>query len=108
MIRFLMALMLASAHLEPASAKDISLPDGTPAMSAVLPDSWKPTETNAGMEATSRNGDVYASVEYTRDYKSELRAIMAENGRWMMKNGIVPDSREEPRPRYYRRRHGRP
>jgi hypothetical protein len=93
MIRFLMAVMLAFAHLATAGAKTISLPEGTPAMSAVLPDSWKPTETNAGMEATSRNGDVYASVEYARNYKSELRSIMAEIGRWMMKNGIIPDSR---------------
>jgi hypothetical protein len=94
MPRFLMAVLIASALMQPAGAKNILLPDGTPAMSAVLPDSWKPTATNVGMEATSANGDVYASVEYAKDYKSDLRAIMADNGRWMAKNKIVPDARE--------------
>jgi hypothetical protein len=94
MIRYLMAVMIASASLGPASAKNLALPDGAPVMTALLPDSWKPTATNVGMEAISAGGDVYASVEFAKDYKSDLRAIMTGNGKWMAKNKIVPDSRE--------------
>lgn len=92
MRNLLRATILAAAVIAPASAKTVSLPDGKPAMSAVLPDSWKPAETERGMEATSPNGDVYASVEYAKDYKADLQALMEANGKWMVENKIVPNS----------------
>ncbi len=88
----LYAALLAASMVAPVAAKNISLPDGKPAMSAVLPDSWKPSETERGMEATSPSGDVYASVEYAKDYKADLKALMEANGTWMKDNKIVPDS----------------
>ncbi len=94
MWKLLYAALLAASMVVPAGAMNISLPDGKPAMSAVLPDSWKPTETERGMEATSPNGDVYASVEYAKDYKADLKALMEANGKWMKDNKIVPNSAE--------------
>ncbi len=90
MRKLLVSALLAAIAAAPAAAKNVSLPDGKPAISAVLPDSWKPTETERGMEATSPGGDVYASVEYAKDYKADLQALMAANGKWMKDNKIVP------------------
>lgn len=87
-----LAVSFALPAMVQAHAKSVSLPDNAPAMSAVLPDSWKPTETERGMEATSPGGDVYASVEYAKDYKADLKALMEANGKWMKENKIVPNS----------------
>ena len=79
--------MAASA---PAFARNVSIPNGKPALSAVLPDSWKPKATDRGFEATSADGNVYASIEYARDGKADLEKLMEADGVWMTHNKIVP------------------
>ena len=46
-----------------AVAKEFSLPDANPAVSVTLPNAWKPTETDNGVEATSPDGGAYIAVE---------------------------------------------
>jgi hypothetical protein len=45
-------------------AETFKLPERTPVVSFVLPDSWKPTETDSGLEAVSVDGEIYMSVEF--------------------------------------------
>jgi hypothetical protein len=88
------ALIAAAVFAQPAAAKIISLPDSAGVMTAYLPDSWKPSDTESGVEAQSPDSDVYVSVEYARNAKKDLAAVMSANGEWMRKSKIVPDSRE--------------
>jgi hypothetical protein len=47
-----------------AFADTFKLPDNKPIVSFVLPDSWKPTETEAGLEAVSVDGEIYLALEF--------------------------------------------
>jgi hypothetical protein len=76
----------------PAAAKTISLPDDAEVMRAYLPDSWKPSDTNSGVEAQSPDSDVYVSIEYAKNAGKGLESVMRANGEWMRKSKIVPDS----------------
>ena len=45
-------------------ADTFKLPENKPIVSFVLPDSWKPTETDAGLEAVSVDGEIYLALEF--------------------------------------------
>jgi hypothetical protein len=47
-----------------AFADTFKLPENKPIVSFVLPDSWKPTETDAGLEAVSVDGEIYLALEF--------------------------------------------
>jgi hypothetical protein len=47
-----------------AFADTFKLPENKPVVSFVLPDSWKPTETAAGLEAVSVDGEIYLALEF--------------------------------------------
>ena len=47
-----------------AFAETFQLPEQKPVVAFNLPDSWKPSETDAGLEAASVDGEVYISIEY--------------------------------------------
>jgi hypothetical protein len=55
--------LLSSLSLS-AFAETFKLPEHKPIVSFVLPDSWKPTETDAGLEAVSVDGEIYIAVEF--------------------------------------------
>jgi hypothetical protein len=47
-----------------AFAETLQLPEQKPVVSFSLPDSWKPSQTDAGLEAASVDGEIYLSIEY--------------------------------------------
>ena len=60
----LLPAVLFAACLSVATAETFSLPERHPAASFMVPDSWKPSETDAGIEAASADGEIYLSIEY--------------------------------------------
>jgi hypothetical protein len=48
----------------PAFAETFKLPVREPIVAFVLPDSWKPTATDAGLQANSVDGEIYLAVEF--------------------------------------------
>jgi hypothetical protein len=59
-----LSLVLASAFISSALAETFKLPENNPVASFSIPDSWKPSETDAGIEAASVDGEIYLSIEY--------------------------------------------
>jgi hypothetical protein len=47
-----------------AFADTFKLPENKPIVSFVLPESWKPTETDTGLEAVSVDGEIYLALEF--------------------------------------------
>jgi len=60
----LAAVCLLSSLSISAFAETFKLPENKPVVSFVLPDSWKPSETDAGLEAQSVDGEIYIAIEY--------------------------------------------
>ena len=61
---FLVAFCLLSSWSLSAFAETFKLPENKPVVSFVLPDSWKPTETDSGLEALSVDGEIYIAIEF--------------------------------------------
>ena len=80
---------LACCLALPVQAKVFELPDANPAVAAVLPDSWKPSETDAGVEATSPDGETYVALE-TATAKGMNQLIDADIA-FLTKAGVVID-----------------
>ena len=59
----LMATVLSCLVAVPAMAKTYELPDANPAVKVTLPNGWKPTEVEKGVEATSPDGETYVALE---------------------------------------------
>jgi hypothetical protein len=55
--------LLSSLSLS-AFADTFKLPENKPIVSFVLPESWKPTETDTGLEAVSVDGEIYLALEF--------------------------------------------
>jgi hypothetical protein len=64
MIRFLIPLSLLCSVSLTAWADTFKLPENKPIVSFVLPDSWKPTETDTGLQAASVDGEIYLALEF--------------------------------------------
>ena len=52
-----------AAGTAPALAKMFELPTANPAVTLDIPASWKPSDTDAGVEATSPDGETYVAFE---------------------------------------------
>ena len=61
---FLASFCLISSLGVSAFAETFKLPESQPIVSFVLPDSWKPSETDAGLQANSVDGEVYIAIEF--------------------------------------------
>jgi hypothetical protein len=61
---FLVSCFLLSSLGLSAFAETFKLPALKPIVSFVLPDSWKPNETDAGLQANSVDGEIYIAVEF--------------------------------------------
>src|SRR5246127_2815493 len=60
----LLALSFLALLGHAALAETFQLPQQNPIVSFILPDSWKPTETDAGLEAVSVDGEIYLALEF--------------------------------------------
>ena len=63
--KLLLAALVATALITPAFGKTYKIPDEMPIASITVPDSWKSTEIDKGIEAQSADGEVYFAVEAT-------------------------------------------
>ena len=86
-------LVLATTFLGllagPALAKVYDLPDANPAVSVNVPDRWKPTEVDKGVEATSPDGETYVAFE-TATAKG-MEALIDEDIKFLSKQGVTID-----------------
>jgi hypothetical protein len=55
---------LRDAYSLSAFADTFKLPKNKPIVSFILPESWKPTETDTGLEAVSVDGEIYLALEF--------------------------------------------
>ena len=85
----LAAALLACALASPASARMFELPSANPAVTVDLPGSWKPSETDNGVEATSADGETYVAVE-TATAKGMDRLI-DDDIAFLNKSGVTID-----------------
>ena len=81
------ALSLATAAS--AAAKTFELPDANPAAVVYLPNGWKPSEVEKGVEATSPDGETYVAIE-TATAKS-MKALIDEDIDFLTKQGVTID-----------------
>ena len=73
----------------PASAKVFELPPANPAVTVDLPGSWKPSEVENGVEATSPDGETYVAVE-TATAKS-MSLLIDQDVDFLTKSGVNID-----------------
>ena len=85
------ALVLTAliAWATPALAKTYDLPDANPAVSVTLPNGWKPTEVDKGVEATSPDGETYVAFE-TATAKG-MEALIDEDIAFLTRQGVEID-----------------
>ena len=84
----LLALSLAALPLQ-SRAKTYELPDANPAAVVYLPNSWKPSEVEKGVEATSPDGETYVAIE-TAPTKA-INTLIEEDVDFLRKQGVVID-----------------
>ncbi len=84
----LVALSLAGLPVG-GRAKTYELPDANPAATVYLPGSWKPSEVEKGVEATSPDGETYVAIE-TATAKG-MDALIDEDVDFLSKQGVVID-----------------
>jgi hypothetical protein len=74
-------------------AGEFKLPDDDPVASFTIPSSWKPSEFEDGVEATSDDGSVYITVEAANVSSSEdATKAMSESVKYLVKKGVTLDS----------------
>jgi hypothetical protein len=81
----LCSCLLASLSLS-AIADTFKLPENKPIVSFLLPDSWKPTETDAGLEAVSVDGEIYLAVEFVD--ADSVSDVIDSNLSYLEKQGV--------------------
>ena len=87
MIRFLFGLSLLGSLSISAFADTFKLPENKPVVSFVLPDSWNPTETVAGLQAVSVDGEIYLALEYFD--ADSVNDVVDENVSFLEKQGVT-------------------
>ena len=85
----MIAFSLACLAAGPAFAKTYGLPDKKPAVMVTLPNSWKPTEVERGVEATSPDGETYIAIE-TATAKG-MEKLIDEDIKFLSEQGVVID-----------------
>jgi hypothetical protein len=84
-------LFLLSAFIGSAVAETFKLPEEKPIASFVLPDSWKPSKTDAGIEAASVDGEIYISVEYID--ADSVNDVIDSTMAFLTKQGVKVDDK---------------
>ena len=72
-----------------AAAKQFDLPDANPAVTVNLPNGWKPSETDNGVEATSPDGETYIAIE-TATAKG-INQLIDEDIKFLTDQGVTVD-----------------
>src|SRR4051812_12303505 len=62
---FLAGSLLLFMAMTPLSAGVFSFPDENPVVSVTIPASWQPSEDETGVEATSKDDEVYIDIQST-------------------------------------------
>jgi len=70
-------------------AKTFELPDANLAAVIYLLDSWKPSEVENGVEATSPDGETYVAIEAAT--AKGMNALIEEDVAFLTKQGVVID-----------------
>ena len=86
---FMLAVALGCCLTVPAFAKTFDLPDANPAVTVTLPNAWKPSEVEKGVEATSPDGETYIAVE-TATAKG-MTTLIDEDIQFLSDQGVVID-----------------
>jgi hypothetical protein len=83
---FLVLLSLSASLSVSALADTYKLPDNKPIISFTLPESWKPTETDTGLEAISVDGEIYLAVEFVD--ADSVSDVIDSNIEYLEKQGV--------------------
>lgn len=86
MKKFLLGAVIAASLIMPALAKNFAVPGKNPAITIVVPDTWKTEEIDFGYSARSPDEDVFFSVESANVKK--IDALFDTNAKWMKENKI--------------------
>jgi len=89
MHKFLLVFAFAAGLVGIASAKEFALPDEDAYASVTIPDSWKPEAYENGVEAVSKDGEVYLSIESTGG--DTLDKSIEEAMAYLKKQGVTVD-----------------
>ena len=89
MCKTLIMAVLSCLVAVPVLAKTYQLPDANPAVSVMLPDKWKPSEVEKGVEATSPDGETYVALE-TATAKG-IEALIDDDIQFLTDRGVVVD-----------------
>lgn len=84
---FILAAAIAGCLAAPASAKTFELPEANPAVVVTLPNGWKPTETEHGVECNSPDNETYVSVE-TATAKG-MEALIDDDLKYLVGAGVT-------------------
>ena len=68
-------LAFALGLVTPSVAEDFKMPEKKPVVSVTFPDSWKPEETDAGVQGQTKDTAVYMAIEASRSEKG-MNAII--------------------------------
>ena len=89
MKRLMLLAVLGCVVAAPVFAKTFELPDANPAASVTLPNNWKPSEVEKGVEATSPDGETYVAVE-TATAKG-MEKLIDEDIKFLTEQGVTID-----------------
>ncbi len=85
----LLAAALVGGLASQAYAKRFELPEANPAAVVVIPDTWKPSETDTGLEATSPDGESYIAAD-TATMKG-IEGLVRDDVEFLRKQGVTID-----------------
>lgn len=83
------SLLLATLMASGAHAASLQFPSDGPIAGITIPDSWNPTETDSGIEATSDDSAIYLSIDIA-DAKTSDKVI-DDAIAFLEKNGVKID-----------------
>jgi hypothetical protein len=82
--------LLCSVSLT-ALADTFKLPENKPVVSFVLPDSWKPTETDSGLQAVSVDGEIYLALEFFDE--DSMKDVVEANMNFLETQGVTVEKK---------------
>lgn len=96
MIKSLGSLCLLSCLALSAFADTFKLPESKPVISFVLPDSWNPTATAAGLEAVSVDNEIYLAVEFVDE--DSIKDVFESDRSFLKDQGVTIEEKQQAEP----------
>jgi hypothetical protein len=84
-----LALLVLASPLA-AHAATLKFPSDKPVASITIPDSWKPEETESGVEGTSADSAVYLSADVATS--TSMKQVVDDALQFLSKNGVTIDT----------------